>query len=67
MRTKMKETKKIVSLDFDGDDKMLNCVTPDGIVARVDVTKISLEQAFQLFDMKDAIDFSVQQNKEKTL
>lgn len=65
MRTKMKETKKLVALDFDGDDKMLNCVTPDGIVARVDITKISLDQAFELFNMRDAVDFSAQQ--EKTL
>ena len=67
MRTKMKETKKLVALNLDGDDKMLNCVTPDGIVARVDITKISLEQAFELFNMKDAIEFSAKQTQEKML
>lgn len=67
MKTKMKDTKRMVSLDFDGDDKMLNCVTPDGIVARVDIAKISLDQAFELFNMKDAIEFKSVQKSEKTL
>lgn len=58
MKTSMKETKKMVALEFDGDAKKLNCITPDGIVARVDISKITIQQAFDLFGMKDAIEFA---------
>ncbi len=67
MKTSMKETKKMVALDFDGNEKMLNCVTPDGIVARVDIAKITMDQAFELFGMKDAIEFTKIAEGGKTL
>lgn len=66
MKASMKETKKMARMILDGDEKKLCCVTADDeLIAKIDITKISLDQAFELYGMKEAIDFQVKENAEK--
>ncbi len=58
VKSNMKETKKMVRMVLDGDEKKLCCVTADNeLLVKVDISKITLDQAFELFDLKDALEF----------
>ncbi len=65
MKTSMKETKKMARMVLDGDANKLCCVTADDeLLVKVDISKITLDQAFELFDLKDALEFPAKKQEK---